>query len=260
MLNKYKPILLLSFLMLIIQMTINVGYANINSKTIMGMWLMDEGNGNILKDSSGNKNDGTIVGAKWVDGKIRKGLAFDGSSHVEIPASKTIDDIMDGFTYMIWIMPTGTPPNANTRVIERDWHNPTIQIGTTDFYGSIAVNADQSATNVRGGLWAMNEWSFVALTYDGDMLKLYVDSEKVNEKAVGKPDKNLNAAGQGALWLGSWKAPGWNYTGVLDEGAIFNVALSEDDIKYIMNIGLEKASSVSNVGKMTATWAGVKAR
>ena len=36
-------------------------------------------------------------------------------------------------SYMVWVMPTGTPPNDNTRVIERDWHNPTMQIGPTDY-------------------------------------------------------------------------------------------------------------------------------
>jgi len=241
-------------------MTISVGYANIDRQTIMGMWLMDEGKGKVVKHSSGNGNDGEIVGAEWVDGKNGKGLEFFGSSHVAIPQSDTTDDIMDGFTYMIWIMPTGPQPNDNTRVMERDWHNPAIQIGPADFYGSIAVNADQASTNVRGGIWAMNEWSFVALAYDGDMLQLYVDGEMVNEKEVGEPDATSNAGGEFAIWFGSWKAVGWDYIGILDEAAVFNVALGEGDIKAIMDGGLEKAGAVSGVGKVTATWAEVKAK
>ena len=241
-------------------MTISVGYANIDRATIMGMWLMDEGSGKTVKDSSGNGNDGEIVGADWVDGKYGKGLEFFGSSHVAIPQSDTTDDIMDGFTYMIWIMPTGAQPNDNTRVIERDWHNPTIQMGATDFYGSIAIAADQGSSNIRGGLWITDEWSFVALTYDGDMIHLYVDGEMVNEKEVGEPDATSNAGGEFAIWFGSWKAVGWAYIGILDEAAVFNVALDEGDINTIMNTGLEKAGAVSSVGKVTATWAEVKAK
>jgi hypothetical protein len=253
--RRFMLISLFTCLMLI--MTISVGYADIDPTTIMGMWLMDEGSGDMVKDSSGNNNDGTIVGAEWVDGKIGKGLEFNGASHVAIPASETTDDIQNGFTYMIWVMPTGDQPNDNTRVIERDWHNPTIQIGPADFYGSIAVNADQSSTNVRGGAWAMNEWSFVALTYDGNMIHLYVDGEMVNEKEVGKPDTDY-LGGEGAIWLGSWKAAGWNYVGVLDEAAVFNVALSEDDINAIMNGGLLGVSAVSPTGKLATTWSEVK--
>jgi len=261
MMRKYQMISLFSCLMLV--MTISVGYANIDPATVVGMWLMDEGSGDIMMDSSGNGNDGEIVGAQWVDGVIGMGLEFDGTSHVAIPASETTDDIQNGFTYMIWVMPTGDQPNENTRVMERDWHNPAIQIGPADFYASIAVDADQASTNVRGGAWVMNEWSFVALTYDGNMIHLYVDGEMVNEIEVGVPDAIPHSATPeeqaGSIWLGSWKADGWNYVGVLDEAAVLNVALSEDDIIDVMLNGLEGGiSAVSSTDKLATTWSGVK--
>ncbi len=256
----YKIVFIFICLVLIMQMSANFSYAKIDSKSIMGMWLLDEGSGETARDSSGNKNDGKIVGAKWVNGKFGKALEFNGSSHVEIPASKTTDDCLNGFTYLIWVMPTANPPNANTRIIERDWHNPTIQIGPSDFYGSIAVNSDQANTNVRGGKWSLKEWSFVALTYDGSVISLYVDGEMVKDLKVGKPDVATVAPAphQNAIWLASWKAPGWDFTGVLDEACVFNVPLKSEDIKSIMNSGLQKATAVSIAGKKTITWAELK--
>jgi hypothetical protein len=244
-------------------MSTNISYASINARNIMGMWLLDKGQGDVAKDSSGNGNDGKIVGAKWTDGKFGKGLEFDGVSHVEIPASKTTDDIYNGFTYLIWIKPTANPPNENTRVMERAWHNPTIQIGPApDFYGSIAVNSDQANSRVRGGSWKMKEWSFVALTYDGSNLQLYVNAEMVQEAKVGKPDIKPHSAtppDQGnAIWLGAWKAVGWDFIGVLDEAGAFNVVLSDADIKDIMNNGLQSVAAVSNTGKMAMTWGYIK--
>jgi len=244
-------------------MSTNISYANINAKNIMGIWLLDEGQGDVAKDSSGNGNNGMIVGAKWTDGKFGKGLEFDGVSHVEIPASKTTDDIYNGFTYLLWVKPTAAPPNENTRLMERAWHNPAIQIGATDFYGSIAVNSDQANSNVRGGAWKLDEWSFVALTFDGSDLQLYVDAEMVKEaKGLGNPDIKPNAAtpaDQGnAIWLGAWKAVGWDFKGVLDEAAAFNVVLSDTDIKNIMDRGLQIATAVSNTGKMAMTWGYIK--
>lgn len=228
--------------------------AIIDSDTAIGIWLLDEGNGNTVKDSSGNDNDGTIVNAKWTDGKFGKALDFDGGAHVKIQPSESIDDFRDGFTYLLWVKPTAAPPNINTRVIERDWHNPTIQIGPADFYGSIAVNADQAQTHVRGGSWEQDEWSFVAITYDGNVLKLFVNGEFVGDKVVGVPDDKPN----GDIRLASWKDPGWAYIGLIDDVGVFNASLSEDDLLQIMNTGLEEALDVTAVGKLTTTWGRIK--
>ena len=228
--------------------------AAIDPESIVGIWLLDEGQGEEFKDSSVNSNDGKIIGAKWTDGKIGKGLEFNGTNRAEIPGSKSIDDFLNGFTYLLWVKPTNNPPKAHTRVIERDWHNPTIMIGPNDFYTSIAANGDQAQTNIRGGTWEMNEWSFVAITYDGNVLKLFVDGEFVGEKAVGKPDEKLGSE----IRLASWRKAGWDFTGILDEVAVFNEPLSNGDLNHIMESGLEEALSVSHIDKITTTWGWIK--
>jgi hypothetical protein len=51
--------------------------------------------------------------------------------------------------------------------------------------------------------------------------------------------------------------------GLIDEVAIFNVALTDRDIQNIADKGLEEAISPTGVnisGKLTTTWATVKAR
>ena len=56
-----------------------ISSAKIDPKTIAGIWLFDEGKGDIAKDSSGNQNDGTLTnGPKWLEGKFDKALSFDG--------------------------------------------------------------------------------------------------------------------------------------------------------------------------------------
>lgn len=228
--------------------------AAIDPESIVGIWLLEEGQGKEIKDTSRNGNDGKIIGAKWTDGKFGNALAFDGASRAEIPGSKTIDDYLNGFTYLLWVKPTGNPPNANTRVIEHDWHNPTIQIGANDYYGSIAANADQAQTNLRGGTWELDVWNFVAITYDGNTLNLFVDGEFVGDKAVGKADEKVGAE----IRLASWRTAGWDFIGVIDEVGVFNKPLSEDDINDIMNNGLEEALFVSPIDKIATTWARMK--
>ena len=104
----------------------------------------------------------------------------------------------------------------------------------------------------------MEEWSFVALTHDGNVLALYVNGETVADLKVGKPTFTQNNDG-GSIWLTRWKGgAGWDFKGVLDEVAIFNAPLSEDDLATIMEDGLEKALAVSPVGRLTTTWGNIK--
>ncbi|HGE70796.1 TPA: hypothetical protein ENX78_08175, partial [Candidatus Poribacteria bacterium] len=66
---------------------ISSSYAKLDPKTCVGMWLLEEGSGKKAIDSSGNKNDGDIIGnPKWVDGKFGKALQFNGSTdYVALP-------------------------------------------------------------------------------------------------------------------------------------------------------------------------------
>ena len=53
--------------------------AKIDSKSIVGVWLFDEGSGKTARDSSGKGNDGELMNnPKWVSGKFGKALEFDG--------------------------------------------------------------------------------------------------------------------------------------------------------------------------------------
>lgn len=232
--------------------------SEIDPESLMGMWHFDQGKGGTVKDSSPNGNDGKIVDAKRVEGKEGMGIEFDGSNHVVIPASKTMDDFLDGFTYLLWVKPLGNPSGPHVRLIERDWHNPNILIGPNDFYGSFLFNGGIDNSQVRGGEWEMEEWSFVALTHDGKTLSLYVNGEIVADLDVGEPSFSQDHDG-GLIWLTRWKGgAGWDFSGVLDEIAIFNAALSEDDLTTIMEDGLQKALDVSPVGRLTTTWGKIK--
>jgi hypothetical protein len=71
-----------------------------------------------------------------------------------------------------------------------------------------------------------------------------------------EPDNNTNPFSIGAHPTG-----GNVVNGLVDEVALFNVALQEEDIQAIMNEGLEKALSltaVSSEDKLTTVWGNVK--
>ena len=50
----------------------------------------------------------------------------------------------------------------------------------------------------------------------------------------------------------------YHVDGIIDDVAIFNVALTQDDIESILRTGLKSAFAVSPTGKLSTTWTNIK--
>ena len=48
------------------------------------------------------------------------------------------------------------------------------------------------------------------------------------------------------------------FTGIIDEVGLFNIALTEDNLKMILKMGLNRALGVSRSEKLTTTWLAIK--
>ena len=104
------------------------------------------------------------------------------------------------------------------------------------------------------------EWYHIAITVGKSIAKLYVNGTQLG---ADKPFVNLVLSDTSRnLSIGS-ADNSWYFNGLIDEVAIFNVELTEEDIQTIMNKGLERASGLAAVdlsGKLIATWANIKSR
>jgi hypothetical protein len=60
------------------------------------------------------------------------------------------------------------------------------------------------------------------------------------------------------VFIGSGHPNGEYFPGMLDELARFNVVLSEDEIRAIMDNGLEASMAVSSAGKLATIWGKIK--
>ena len=118
--TKAKLTLILIGLVVISLMLTDIGYARIDPKTCVGMWLFDENGDEDAKDSSENGNNGTIFGDfEWVDGKYGKALELDGeSAHVEILPNASLD-IIDQITIAFWIQPQRVPASGDERIMAK---------------------------------------------------------------------------------------------------------------------------------------------
>lgn len=104
----------------------------------------------------------------------------------------------------------------------------------------------------------LGEFWHVAATYDGSEMKIYVDGEEVakQDRSAQNTD-DVTPVLIGARFTGG--NPAEFYDGVIDELGLFNVALSENDVRDAM-VGLADSTAVSASGKAAVVWARVKNR
>jgi len=239
-------------------------YAKMDPKTIAAMWLFDEGNGKITEDSSGNKNEGTLMNStKWVAGKFGKALEFDGiNAYVNVPNTESLNPTK-AITLSAFIQPTDVVFLTYIEVMRQE-------SGDQRKLFSFQLNGTQLTLglNTAGAYWetdfAINQkdyadgkWHHVAYTYDGSKAILYRDGSVVNTQA----HTGSIAPAVVPFMIGTSAASGEWFKGLIDDVAMFNVALGEADIKALMNQGLKQAvTAVDTSGKLSTTWAAIKAQ
>jgi len=235
-------------------------FAKIDQETIVGAWLLDENKGDTARDASGNGNDGTLTGGpKWVAGKFGSALEFSGTNGVEIANPESFNFLT--WTYVLWFRATagGDYPNLIGRQFANA-HGWTIHLDPGGATFRIRIDTDGGINqvktvplNVRDG-----KWHHGAITHDdkNKKLEMYIDGVKGNLTYAG----NYKNSG-GFLKIASPAVGAVNLNnGAIDDVAIFNVLLAEDDVLNIMKNGLETVvkAPVSPSGRLTSTWGRIK--
>ncbi len=212
----------------------------IDVEQLAGLWLFDDGDGNIAEDSSGNDNiaqffdDGTTT---WVEGEFGDALDFDGSGNyaIVLDPGDGIFDFGDGdFTIGCWMKSSNLDAYV---VIKRNGGNFWALSSSIDrnsglfIFEGPGVHIDTGQTVIVGD----DTWHHcVAVRRDGEV-SLYVDGELDTMALI--PDTMDNPA---QIQFGGWGSE--NLIGGLDEVFIFqrDVALTQEQIQCIMDQGWER--------------------
>ena len=97
----------------------------------------------------------------------------------------------------------------------------------------------------------LDTWNHVAMVYDGEEVRIYLDGELEGE-VVRDGDINENGA---SVWIGKKANESIWLDGILDEIRILNIAITEEQIQEDME-GI--AFAVEVTGKLTTTWGRIK--
>ena len=200
--------------------------------TPVAAYAFDEGSGTTVADQSGNGNNGTVANTTWASsGKYGKALSFNGtSSRVTVPNSASLQ-LTTGMTLEAWVNPT-TVSSAWRDVIEKGNDNYYL-MGTTDHSGFPAGGGTFASTNANAfgtAALATNAWSYLASSYDGANLRLYLNGTLVTTVArTGAITTSTNA-----LTIGSDPFWGQYFNGMIDDLRIYNTALTQAQIQTDM--------------------------
>jgi len=264
-----------------------------NQTSLVGLWRFNEAGGTTVLDSSGLGNNGTMIGENGdVPGRLpgqpgfgaALSLTNDGAdyAYVNIPAN---DSLMIG--------QTATNPWTITA-----WAYESSD-GTGDFvanYGRILVIDDGTAFQLESGSTAysdpemytwqrpsgpwqigwsaspspvaplLDQWEHWAVVYDGSSLTLYRDGNTGPNGGVASQPATGPMGGylgyQDGILIGSELAEtaDRNWNGLLDDVAIFNIALTQSQIQTVMSgdfsafVPKPALSVGSSAGNITLSW------
>src|SRR5213076_3340337 len=223
---------------------------------LVAAYAFNEGSGTTVADASGNGNTGTINGATWTAaGRYGSALVFDGTSTSVTVANAGSLRLTTGMTLEAWVYPTGALTGWRA-VIDKN----------VDGYYLMA-SSDQGNRPAVGGAWppgarimygptglGLNTWTHLAGTFDGAMVRLYVNGELVASQA----QTAALTATAGTLQIGSDSYAGENFAGRIDEVRIYNRALTAAEIQADMNTAVGSAPTPDTQaptapGTLTAT-------
>lgn len=203
-----------------------------------------DGTSGEVTDSSGSGNNGQAYGNATTDsaGKIERAGIFDGSGdYLRIPHSSSLEGTGD-FTIELWIKP----------IDQNTWQG---LVAKGDYRYLFALN--DSGNNFRlayygsgwqyGSVWhPYNVWTHVAVTFDGNnSITFFVNGQPEVTRTIAG-----NQASSGALLIGQWGNNYW-YEGLMDEVAVYDRALTDDEIQARYERGLRSVLEGSATGGST---------
>ena len=158
-----------------------------SDKDTLALYHFDEGNGLELKDTSGNRHHGKIVGAKWVPvnrgGSAVSALEFDGDDQVTLPRLPPYS--MEALTIEAYVKTAST--TRESRILDLGNGGLVSNIFTKGRCGIAFVLEPAGWHYLDTAPRQPDRFVHLAGVVDGSELRLYLDGELVAQHADAKP-------------------------------------------------------------------------
>jgi hypothetical protein len=206
-------------------------------------------------DESGNGNNGTINGATLTTdrfGNVGKAYQFDGvDDWIQVEDDSTLR--LENGTVTAWLKYASLEKMA--LIYKQDLEDPyqimsNYAVELNDYFQIAGIgprilgNYSNGCDPAQGGNWTYftpgsdlsdSFWHQLTLVYDDSLMKIFIDGNLAG--SITTPNQKMNACPGSELFFGrAWQQfPLW-YQGQLDDIAIWNRALSSEEITQLYQI------------------------
>ena len=237
----------------------------------VAMWTFEEVGREGIPDITGNGHDAKLVNKPTlVDGMFGKAIEFsdDRKNYLEVPDDVALN-LEEVISISVWVK---RPPRLQAtdvapyfilhRGSEWQWQVPGFGIALHKVFDNMFYfwyqDGFQGASGIKDDQWH----HYVAVAKDGERAPtLYIDGEsKLVEHGDGGKKMILAPPLGESIYIGALLPARFDSfsKSIIDELAIFNVALSEADVRRLGK-GLDTAIfAVSPSGKLATSWAAIK--
>jgi PKD repeat protein len=224
------------------------------STGLVAAYSFNEGTGSTITDVSGSGNHGTISGAQWTNaGRYGKALVFDGVNDWVTVADRPSLDLTSGMTLEAWAYPTALSGGSTN-----GWRTAVLKQQSSQLVYALYANSDSnrpsgyvytgSDRGVSGNTQLrLNAWSHLATTYDGSILRLYVNGTLVGSQSLSGV---IRTSGH-PLRIGGNSVWGEYFKGRIDDVRVYNRALTTSQIQADMNTPVSATSGHA----LASSWA-----
>ena len=197
--------------------------------SLVAAYNFDETSGSSVVDGSANGNNGTVTGAsRTSNGKYGRALSFHGTSNWVTIADAGVLDLSTQMTIEAWVYPTSLG-SANRSVVVKE-------AGTSFRYALDAHRASRPGGRLNTGTvksilapaqLSTNTWSHLAVTYDGAVLRFFVNGTLVRSSAT----IGTVAPSTGVLRIGGSNIASEWFAGRIDDVRLYARALGQTEIQ-----------------------------
>ena len=216
---------------------------------LVGWWKLNEGSGSVANDSSGNGNNGNLVGSPtWVTGKLDTyAIQLNGVNQwVDIPDSSSLDVTGNAVSFGGWFYATGTG-NYQLGVGKSD-NSGNLQYAIflqQDFTNQLYLGLGNNGDNESGLVvdistsWDTDTWNHLFVTYDSGIgVTIYLNGEIVaNGTTIDGHSFTgaISSVSSSDVYLGAeGSTSSYELAGDLQDCRVYARCLTQDDITALV--------------------------
>lgn len=202
---------------------------------LLGHWRFEQGQGDVLEDSSGKGNPGDLLGGEWARGEFGTALHFTGADSCAVVPQLDGLDGSNELTVEAWALweAGGRYPNILTA---GQWCPGGFMFFVSDTSCSFRMGRPGAAAGEPAPPWQecsapligrfeTGKWYHLAATFKRPAITTYVNGQK-----VGSAQWDYPVGYQGDLVIGQWGSSQVCHQGLIDEVKLYNRALSAEEI------------------------------